>query len=1028
MGQSNFTIDNCIFENNFANISGSALYLSNSSSVITNSIFRKERTYGILIFSQAIVNVGRGGRLNNASNSVGALFSTNGITSIDTCDFDSNIGSGIASISDAHLSVTSSTIRNNSALVGGGMDTHLTEAIFISNCTFKYNQANFGGGLHTLGGVAVINNNTVFDRNSAQIRGGGAVFNGTDLTSRSTQFTNNNATNGGGAFFTFTNAFLIANAFSSNVAIGAGGGFLVSSGNVTVNDSLVEFNSAAAGGGFGTGNRSATVTLNNLNCTNNYAQVIGGCASFSNALVNATVTSSSIAQNTAAIGAGVFVLSSDVVLRNTDIKGNSANGPGGRGGGVANQGTLLVDSCTIIGNRADIGGGIWANSSTTMFSSSLVTNTATTGGGGVFVAPGSIFISESTISSNTAQIGGGVYSRGAYTEIDATVITDNVAHTRGGGIFVESQDDALVLAYSSTFLGNSAPADSAIYVTKQPIFTAYLLSTRITNVNNSQDHVSFCCNKSTLANPIDQFCNFPACDQNCSQLSVLTACDCPINYQYVSDFIPIMPTVSDTQCSCATGSYGSICNGDACTFNSECSDNAHCEVFGSDPTRAWCVCNAGSAGDGANCTQVCEANNGGCDQRVECTSPNGVAECGPCPTGTHGDPFLGCIVDCGDDICNGTIGETCISCPQDCRETDCGLCGDLSCNKTSKETCSSCPEDCGPCKPKKCKSSCSHHGTCKDGQCICTPPFTGPICSTDGTQPITVNATTPNITLGTSELGNATFGISLLEISEKTRQNEVVRSYSLKDINFTTAETDTGLNKKFTFSAILDNKAKLVVLVSQFEESSTSVEFANETTVYPPHTLKLAFAFYNWPFMELSNSLEVVINSGVSGNNQESKTCVKDSTDQSGSLLWIMVIIDDVSLYGQFTPLAVLDGRVRNISYFLNGDNTISVSLPHFWDSAEIDPQFSVLLSDSQASCAGSKSKVNLKLILPIIFGVLLLVILFIIVFPRARLWWKLRHLKRVKSSETESEKEIEIEKIGEMEVNTASGRYVVQL
>eukprot|EP00026_Physarum_polycephalum_P014188 Phypoly_transcript_14676.p1 GENE.Phypoly_transcript_14676~~Phypoly_transcript_14676.p1 ORF type:complete len:261 (+),score=32.56 Phypoly_transcript_14676:55-783(+) len=241
----------------------------------------------------------------------------------------------------------------------------------------------------------------------------------------------------------------------------------------------------------------------------------------------------------------------------------------------------------------------------------------------------------------------------------------------------------------------------------------------------------------------------------------------------------------------------------------------------------------------------------------------------------------------------------------------------------------------------------------------------------------------------------------------------------------------TGKNKNTNFSALLDNGAVLQVIISQFEEAATKVEFANETTIYSPHTLKLAFSFYNWPFRALSNSLNIVINSG-SGNVGKKKTCVTESTDQGGGLRYFMLVIDHVSLYGQFISKAVLDGHVRNIAYNLNSDNTITASLPHFWESADMDPQFSVLLSDSKATCSGKNHGVNLKIILPVIFGVLFLAVLFIVLFPRIRLWRKLRSAQRVKSTETESGSELksqhQIEKMGSMEVNSASGRYIVQL
>lgn len=77
-----------------------------------------------------------------------------------------------------------------------------------------------------------------------------------------------------------------------------------------------------------------------------------------------------------------------------------------------------------------------------------------------------------------------------------------------------------------------------------------------------------------------------------------------------------------------------------------------------------------------------------------------------------------------------------------------------------------------------------------------------------------VNNTSPNITVGTSKLGNANFVISLKEISEKTPQNSVVQSYALKDINFTLDTREDGKNKFYNYSALLNNGALVVVLVS----------------------------------------------------------------------------------------------------------------------------------------------------------------------------------------------------------------------
>jgi len=109
--------------------------------------------------------------------------------------------------------------------------------------------------------------------------------------------------------------------------------------------------------------------------------------------------------------------------------------------------------------------------------------------------------------------------------------------------------------------------------------------------------------------------------------------------------------------------------------------------------------------------------------------------------------------------------------------------------------------------------------------------------------------------------------------------------------------------------------------------------------------------------------------------------CVNENVDDSGNLRWFMIIVSNVSLYGQFLDKAIVDNRIRTISYTLNSDQTVSAILPHFWDTAYMDPQFSVLLGDKNTGDCGAVksggSKVNKKLIaiiIPVVVGSILLV------------------------------------------------------
>jgi hypothetical protein len=80
----------------------------------------------------------------------------------------------------------------------------------------------------------------------------------------------------------------------------------------------------------------------------------------------------------------------------------------------------------------------------------------------------------------------------------------------------------------------------------------------------------------------------------------------------------------------------------------------------------------------------------------------------------------------------------------------------------------------------------------------------------------------------------------------------------------------------------------------QFEQT-TPFEFAGSSTTFSPNTLKISVTILNWPFLSLSNSLSLSIDSKSEGNNQEENCAKSQSTTES--LQWIMVIVNDVALY-----------------------------------------------------------------------------------------------------------------------------------
>eukprot|EP00026_Physarum_polycephalum_P002699 Phypoly_transcript_02707.p1 GENE.Phypoly_transcript_02707~~Phypoly_transcript_02707.p1 ORF type:complete len:863 (+),score=100.25 Phypoly_transcript_02707:263-2590(+) len=425
-------------------------------------------------------------------------------------------------------------------------------------------------------------------------------------------------------------------------------------------------------------------------------------------------------------------------------------------------------------------------------------------------------------------------------------------------------------------------------------------------------------------------------------------------------------------------------------------------------------------------TTSCSQNNGGCDYRVSCNEGQ-IPLCGPCPPGTA-TVGSSCVSLCGDGNCTAEQGEDCVTCPLDCNSTTtCGACGDGACN--AKETCSSCKEDClCTTGPPPCPNKCVH-GSCVAGNCVCVQPWTGPSCSTDSSQPLQpiFNTSNPSVTI-TTPTSSTQFAISLRTLSELDGNGNVLRSISLQNLAMDLVQSTQGANQIYNYSKTLENHATLHVIIWQIQETTT-LTFAGNTTTFGPNTLKINVKIENWPFLALPNSLAIVLDSNA--KNQENGGCVNSHSSDSGNLLWILVVVGKESLYGQFLDTAIVDDRVRKITYALLPDQTIQATLPHFWSYAEMDPNFNVLLGDSNTGPCKSKKNNNkllaLYIVVPVV-AVALVVIAFLVFAPTIRTRWAVHKNRTASQARLNDSRDVEIEKIDSMEVRSHAGNFNVRM
>ena len=163
------------------------------------------------------------------------------------------------------------------------------------------------------------------------------------------------------------------------------------------------------------------------------------------------------------IAAGVTVEIRDVTLRNGRVQG-----AGTSGGGVRNRGALTLARSVVTANTSTegSGGGISSSesdSALTLSQSTVSDNTAGGRGGGLAI-DGTATLTNVTISGNRSltDFGGGLYfSSNTRSTVDNATITGNSAAQRGGGVVAESAPflgTAPEIA-NSILAGNTASAE-----------------------------------------------------------------------------------------------------------------------------------------------------------------------------------------------------------------------------------------------------------------------------------------------------------------------------------------------------------------------------------------------------------------------------------------------------------------------------------------------------------------------------------------------------------------------------------------
>src|SRR6266446_3587783 len=127
-----------------------------------------------------------------------------------------------------------------------------------------------------------------------------------------------------------------------------------------------------------------------------------------------------------------ITLGETVTLSGFTIRNGHA---GNAGGGIDNEdgSTVTITNCTLSGNIAGLGSGIFNGGTLTVGSTTISDNSASNGGGIYNSGGGTTTITNSTVSGNTASSGGGIFNIGMLAITSSTL--GNNSASLGGGVF-----------------------------------------------------------------------------------------------------------------------------------------------------------------------------------------------------------------------------------------------------------------------------------------------------------------------------------------------------------------------------------------------------------------------------------------------------------------------------------------------------------------------------------------------------------------------------------------------------------------
>ena len=336
-------------------------------------------------------------------------------------------------------------------------------------------QEALNGGAIYAGDANITVKDSLFNANWGYI--GGAIFvNGGTLAVDGATFEDNLSVYQGGAIAVYASAaddeaLTIENsAFAGNKSDRAGAVYF-KNGEATISNTTFDENEARFANGGAITVANSTVSLADVELTDNAAERFGGAifAGTSNVAIN-NGENVAISGNEAQYGGAIYNSKGNLNVVSGVFTENSA----AVSGGAIYSGTQATIAAVFTNNEAgEDGGAIYAGGSLSVDDSTFSENAATAAGGAVYATKGAVTITGSTFEKNESTTGGGAirFAKSTTATIEDTTFSENNAGGVGGAIAASATTSLTI--NGGEFSGNGAQnSGGAVYATSVATFAS----------------------------------------------------------------------------------------------------------------------------------------------------------------------------------------------------------------------------------------------------------------------------------------------------------------------------------------------------------------------------------------------------------------------------------------------------------------------------------------------------------------------------------------------------------------------------